>query len=270
MDLFRYPINILKTNIKYFGQTLEMSRKDLKKQYSASVGGVLWGLAKPTLFIFVYWFAIEYGLRGGAPIEGQSYIFWLIPGIIAWFFILDCLNYGSNSIRVNRHLITKSVYPISTIPIFRVVSVFYIHLAMVIISVLIFLITGAGLSVYFVQIIYYLAAIFLFGSVLSLFNSALVVVSRDYEYFLKAITQLLFWLSPIIWSIEEIPQFIKPVVMLNPIAYFTTGYRNTFFNQEWFFENWQYTLYFWGFMLVFILITSFIFSRLENEFADIL
>jgi len=270
LEFIKNPFSIIKENLMESGRTIEMSIKDLQKKYSGAAFGLLWSLFKPMLFIFVYWFAIDIGIRGGSPIGNHPFILWLISGIVPWFFISEALTYGGTAIRQNKHLVTKMVYPVATIPTFRVLSLFYVHLTMTVVAMVIFAVSGYYPTIYYFQLIYYNAALFMFMMVLSWTTSALVVISRDFEHFLKSITQMIFWLTPIIWNLSNVKGPIKYIVMANPIYYFIKGYRDTFLGREWFYENLTYTGYFWAVMLILILVGAFIFNKLKNEFSDIL
>src|SRR5690554_4101857 len=138
MDLFRYPWIIIKENFTNTGRTVEMSLKELGKRYSGAALGAFWALVKPLLFIGVYWFAVSVGIRGGTDINEHPYILYLVAGIIPWFFISETLVYAGRSLRTNKHLVTKMVYPVSTIPTFSVLSQLYVHLVMTLIVVVMF------------------------------------------------------------------------------------------------------------------------------------
>ena len=64
---------LLKENIKEhkdnYVQVLRLSIADLKKTYHGAALGWFWAIVKPVVSIFVYWFAIEIGLRKGGDIE---------------------------------------------------------------------------------------------------------------------------------------------------------------------------------------------------------
>ena len=198
------------------------------------------------------------------------YILWLLPGIIPWFFLSDSLTTGGTAIRANSHLVTKMVYPVATIPVSEVLSLFYVHMMMLGIMIAIFLFSGFGLTVYFVQIVYWVATCLLFAIVVATLLSALTAVSRDIGHMVKSTIQALFWLSPILWSADRLDGTLRLIIMANPIAYLVQGYRNCFVYETWFFEQWRYMAYFWLLMLGLILFTSFLFTKLQNEFADVL
>ncbi|MBF7096147.1 ABC transporter permease [Alkalibacter mobilis] len=270
MDFFRYPWIMIKENFINTGRTVEMSLKELNKRYSGAALGAFWALVKPLLFIGVYWFAVSVGIRGGKDINEHPYILYLVAGIIPWFFISETLVYAGKSLRNNKHLVTKMVYPVSTIPTFSVLSQLYVHLVMTFIVVVIFALAGQAPNLYYLQLLYYSFAMFVFMTVLSWTTSALIVVSRDFEHLIKSVTQMLFWLTPIIWHIGNVTGVLKLVVMANPINYFVSGYRDSLLNQRWFYDNLGYTFYFWGVTITLALVGAFLFGKLKDEFADIL
>ena len=261
---------IVSVNIRSLDRTLAMARVELVKRYSGSMLGIFWSLVKPMIFIAVYWFAIQVGLRGNQPVGDAPFLLWFLPGIICWFFISDALTIGGSSIRSNSHLVTKMVYPVPTIPVFTVLSFFYVHLMMLGILTAIFVLSGYGLSIYFVQIVYYLLCTFVFAVVVAMMLSVLTAVSHDVGHMVKSVMTVLFWLTPIIWPIAGISGATRIIIMLNPICYLVQGYRNAFALHEWFFVEWQYGVYFWVLMTGLTLVTAYLYARLHKDFADIL
>lgn len=271
LNAFRELVDIIKTNIRERKITLELAKLTLQKEYSNSILGVVWAFIRPMVYVLVFWFAISVGLKGGHDVDGVPKILWLIPGSFVWFFISSTLMTCGKSLIKNRHLVTKMVFPISTIPVVAVLAEFFIHIALMAIIVVIYLITGHGLSIYMLQIPYYLLCSFLFGSIAATFISALSAISRDVSYLMPSVNQALFWLSPILWPIENIKSHaLRVLVKVNPVAYLTDGMRNAFVYKKWFFEGWHYTLYFWVFLLLFALLTAYVWSRTKNDFADVL
>ena len=268
--MFRSFADVISTNVKNAKQTLSMSVIELKKTYSSSTLGIVWALIKPTLFVLVYWFGIQFGIRGGKGDEGEPFLLWLIAGILPWFFISEALVQVGTSIRRHRYLVTKSVFPVSTIPTFTQLSLFTVHLLLLAIATVIFAVTG-HLTFAFVQILYAMLCLFALMWVCGILFSALVVISRDFEYLLKSATQVLFWLSPILWRVDRIAgiPWLYYLIRINPITYVIEVYRDAFFGR-WCFVNTAQTACFWVEIIVGALIACFIYKRLESEFADIL
>lgn len=263
-------VRLCTINAENLRRTYAMAHVTLTKRHSGSALGVGWTLAKPMVFIGAFWFAVALGIRGNHPMGGVPYILWLIPGILPWFFIQDALTIGGASIRSNSHFVTKLVYPVATLPVSEVLSLFFVHLMLMCIAVAIFVISGFGLSLYFLQLPYFILCTFVFSVVMATLLSALTTISNDILHGVRSVMTLMFWLSPVLWSADNVSGILRVFVIANPITYLVGGYRNAFVTQRWFFADWGYALYFWVLMVVLALLASFVFSRLEPEFADVL
>ncbi len=279
MNPFSALSELIRLNFVHRRKSFSMAGSDLKKKYRGSLFGWAWSIVRPIVFIVVYWFAISMGIRGNKPItlsDGRNvpFIIWMIPGVITWFLLQETLSDGVVCIRKNSHLVNKMVFPIPTIPIFSVIAYCFSHLLMILISTIIFIsVPGIGLTVKYFQIIYYFALFFLFCCITAAFIGALGVISRDFEQLIKAIMNVFFWMSPVLWQIDRIEEKHKVlalIIKLNPYNYFITGYRDTFLGGKWFWEHYAYTAYILVFLLVYALFTAHLFKKLSPEFADVL
>jgi len=265
-DLFA----IVARNVENIRQVYGMALVMLRKRYSGSALGVIWSLVRPTIYCAVYWFAISVGIRGNRNIEGVPYVFWMIPGIMAWFFFSDVLTDSGSSILANKHLVTKMVYPIETIPISSALSYFFVHLMMMGIVIGIFILFGFGINIFLIQLVYYMLCGILLAFVMAVLLSALSAVSLDFKHIVRSLITALFWLTPALWSVQNLSPVLKTIVLANPFAYVVIGYRNCFVSRTWFFQQGGYTLYFFIVLAVLALLAAFVFKKLKNEFADVL
>ena len=254
--------------------TWELARRDLKRQYKGAALGIIWAAAQPMLFVFVFWFAVEIGLRGDRGTTGGfPFILWLIPAMFAWRVIASTLSMASNSVQRHRELVTKVVFPSITIPQFSVLSLFLIHVGLMVFAIVIFIATGNMPTIYWLQIPYVVAANFVFCVVLAILLSALTTYSRDLFQMIKVSTTGLFWFTPIIWPITNVvsaSETLGFILRLNPIAYLIEAYRWAMIYGNWFWEHPLWSLYFWGFVLVLFCLAVFIWGRLSRYFADVL
>ena len=96
--MFRSFADVISTNVKNAKQTLSMSVIELKKTYSSSTLGIVWALIKPTLFVLVYWFGIQFGIRGGKGDEGEPFLLWLVERYIRLLVVIAQLKACNNRI----------------------------------------------------------------------------------------------------------------------------------------------------------------------------
>ena len=262
---------VVNEHIKNPLQIVNMANKDLKKQFSGTALGAAWPLIKNIIFVFAYWFTIQIGLKGTTKSIKQPYIVWLVIGLVPWFFIRDTLVPAASSIRKNRYLVTKMVFPTSIISTFRVLSGFISSFMFVAVAIIMCLAHGIYPSIYWLQAIYYALAAFILLVAISFTTSALVVVSRDIEFLLRSVIVLVFWVSPILWPIANIKDpLLSTIVKLNPFFYVIEGFREAILYHKWFWHSPILTLYFWAVVLILMLLGIFIHGKLRDYFADIL
>ena len=161
MNPFSALIDFIKVNIENRKLTWTMGYSTLKKHYGGSMLGWGWAVIKNAFYIFLYWFAIEVGIRGRSPMtlsDGSEvpFIIWMLPGITAWFFFRDSLSSGVSCIRKESYLVNRVVFPISTIPVFTELSYFITHIVTLVLVTIVFLISGQPLTIYMLQLPYYL------------------------------------------------------------------------------------------------------------------
>ena len=111
-------INIIKEHIAYKKQIRKLAMADLTKTDRGAALGWMWAIIKPTVTIFVYWFAFSIGLRMSSNVNGYPYFLWLIAGVVPWFYMSEMISGGTDAIRRYGYLVTKMKFPVSTIPTF--------------------------------------------------------------------------------------------------------------------------------------------------------
>lgn len=260
---------VLKEHLENKSQIVEMALKDLKKQYSGTLFGMLWPVLKNLIFVFAYWFTITIGLKSERSV-GAPYMVWLSAGLIPWFFIRDTLVPAARSVRSRRFLVTKVIFPKSIISTYKVVAGFISSFMFLGVVMVICLCYGVFPTVYWIQLIYYALAALSLMVAISLTTSTLVVLSRDIEFLLNSTIVLVFWLTPILWSVENLTGRLALLVKLNPFYYVINGFREAMIDQTWFWEHPTLTLYYWVVVIGLFLMGVFIHGRARDYFADVL
>ncbi len=262
---------IIKDHITYLQQIFKLAKADLVKTYRGAALGWSWAIIKPAVTIFVYWFAFSIGLRMGGDVDGYPYFLWLISGLLPWFYMSEMLTSGTDTIRKYSYLVTKMKFPVSTIPTFVSISKFIVHLLLVVIVILIFIFMGYPPDIYIIQLPFYMLCMFIFFTIWSLFSSLLASMSKDFGNLVKSMVTAVFWLSGILWNPETITiPWLKKLLMLNPVTFITTGFRNCFINHVWFFEQPKRLLYFVIITAIMLVIAIWTYKRLRKEIPDVL
>ena len=270
-DAIRATRQLALINYQNWQRTYAMAQVALTKRYSGSALGVAWAVIRPAIYIGAYWFAVSVGMRGGASAAGGApYLLWLVPGNLAWFFMSDCLREAGESIRKNSQFVTKMTYPIATLPVSEVLSHFLVHLVMMCLNIILVLVSGYGLTLAAIQLPYFMLCALVLSVVVSTLFSALTAISADIGHLIKSALQLLFWVTPVLWTASHMSSPFRYIIMSNPLAYVIQGYRDSLVLNNWVTSYLPYTAYFWGLMGLLTLVSSLVFTKLAPEFADVL
>jgi len=246
-----------------------LSKKDFQTRYLGSFLGILWAFIQPTTQVLIFWFVFQVGFKN-APIDNFPFILWLISAMIPWFFISDCIQNGTTSIIDNGYLVKKVVFRIGVLPFVKIYSAFYVHAFFILFMIVMFMVYGYFPTIYLLQIFYYLGAVSILVLGISLITSSLIIFLKDMGQIVGVLLQIGFWLTPIFYSLDIVPEKYQFLFKLNPFMYIVEGYRETFIYHKWFWEHPKLTLSYWLVTTVTLGVGIFIFKKLRPHFSDVL
>lgn len=255
----------------YKKQLIKLAKSDLLKTYRGAALGWAWAVIKPMITLFVFWFAFTVGLRAGKPVEGYPYFLWLVAGFLPWFYMQELITGGAGCIRQYKHLVTKMKFPISIIPTYYNISHLYVHLALLVITIVLFVCFGYTPDIYYLQIPLYMLLMFMFFTVWSLFAGMLSALSKDFQNLVKAFSTAVFWMSGIIYDVNKIDNsLVRLLLKFNPVTVIANGYRYSFIYKQWFFEDKVELLCYFITLLVFTLLALWSFKKLRRDIPDVM
>lgn len=251
-----------------------LSVNDFKKRYAGSYMGIVWALAQPVVTVVMYYivFDVVFQQRATAVAGGIEvpYVLFLTAGLVPWFFFSEALTNGTTSLLEYNYLVKKVLFKISILPIIKIIAAMFIHVFFIGVMMVIACVYGYYPSIYWIQIIYYMACEFILVLSISYATCAVVVFFRDLLQIINICLQLFQWATPILWNIEIVPDQYKWIVKLFPMTYIVEGYRNSIYGDTWFFEHFYSSTYFWIFVVAMFSIGTLIFKRSKPHFADVL
>ncbi len=250
-DLYNYR-ELLKTNIK----------KDIGGKYKHSFLGILWSFVNPLLQIMVYAFVFQVILKSNI----ENYAVYLCCGLIPWQYFSAVVLRGAAIMIDNANVIKKVYFPREILPISLVSSEGLNFLISTIIILGFVIFGGIGLSWNILWYFLILAIQFIVSIGVSFIVSSITVYFRDLIHILGIIMQLLFYATPIVYSMDAVPENFKWIVKLNPMSYLIDGYRNIFYNKTMPDFTGLTKAFIMGIILC--LIGFLIFKKLEKRFAE--
>ncbi len=257
---------------QYRGLLWALTARELKARYRASVLGFFWTFLNPSLSMLVYVVVFGFLMDTGV----QQYPLYVFSGLLPWIFFSSSVLGGTSSVSDRRDLLTKVRFPAQVLPA-TVVMTNLINFAL---SLPLLLLLGAwfrawptwhvvfAVPVVLVQILFTLAVAY--------FLSALNVTFRDLQHLVGNVMQMLFFLTPVLWSPEVLKgkwgftgdQVRAAIMYANPLASVMVAWRDIFY--------WHRVpeagplLWVALLSLVFMAIASALFERRREEFAELI
>lgn len=196
--------------------------KELKLRYRGTVLGILWSLANPLAFCLVLYVAFKRVLQ----VEIDNYALFLLSTLFAWQWLSNSLNSASLLFIANASLIKKLRFPTSALAL-AVVITDMIHF-MITIPVYVGLMTLSGKApgttwMIGVPILLLAQASFTYGAAVII--AAVNALLRDLEQLIRILLLLLFYLTPILFPVDMVPEGLTWLLVLNPIAPMMIAWR---------------------------------------------
>ena len=253
-------------------QIFNLAKFELRKKMRGTALGPVWLFAGKLVYIAVFWFALEIGLRGSRDVGGDApYILWLTAGLVPWFYIADMINGGIDVFKKFSYLVSKIKFPLPAIPtIFSNASLF-VHLCFVAGLLVLYFLCGQPLSIYLIQLPFAIVLMVAFFYMYSLTMSCLSAISRDFHNLLSTLSTPMFWVSGIIFNVFGLGiTWLETLLMFNPITFVVTFYRAIFFDQIWI---WEKPMALIGFGIIFLVMAALmivVYRRTHEEVHDVI
>jgi len=241
-----------------------LTLRELKLRYQDTALGFLWSLIKPLLLGAVLYVALKQFVR----IEVEDYHLVLLSGLFPWIWFQSSVLIATSSFAVNGGLIKKIAFPRFVLPVSTILNNGVHFLFTIPIMILLLAVSGHYPSPVWIVGVPYLILVqlaLLMGVVLVV--ASIDVFFRDLEHLMEVFLNLLFYVTPIIYPLDKVPDRWQPVLLINPLTSLIEGWRDLFVHNTLpAADLWPALLS----MLVVLALGGEVFRRLERGFADAL
>jgi lipopolysaccharide transport system permease protein len=238
--------------------------RDIKIRYKQTALGFLWAIIQP-LFMMVI-FTIIFGGFAKIPSDGIPYPLFSFAALLPWMLFSEGLTRSTMSMVANANIMTKVYFPRLIMPISGILSPLVDFAVSISILVLMMVYYGfmPTINIVFLPLFILLALATSLG--IGLWLSALNVKYRDFQYTVPFIIQLWMYASPVVYPASMLPESIRPLYGLNPMAGVIEGFRWALLGTEI-----PGSMIFVSVGVVAVLLVSgmFYFRRMEQYYADI-
>lgn len=217
-----------------------LSQRELKAKYRKSVLGWLWSLANPGAMLLIYSLVFGVFLKVQPPVAGngdlQNFALYLFSALLVWNFFSTVVPTSVGALESAGPLIRKVYLPPECVPFSVVLSTLFQTAIEALILVVVMLIVGNA-SFTFLLFPALVVFLVLFTTGVALVASMLNVYYRDVGYLVTIVMSLLFYATPIIYTIDLVPEEawglpMRDLVEANPLTQFVQGSRDLFYRLE--------------------------------------
>ena len=201
--------------------TLTLARTEFKLRYFGSALGYFWSLMRPLLFFGVLYvvFTNVFKLGKGIP----HYPVYLLTSIVLWNYFLEATMGSVQCLVAREGMLRKVRFPRMVIPLSVSLTAVF-NLAMNFIAVFVFAVAnGVFPKLSWLEMIPIVGAYIVLATGVAMLLCALYVPYRDIQPIWDVLSQMLFYLSPIIYIVAYLKSLgVVHLAMLNPIAMLNT------------------------------------------------
>lgn len=238
--------------------------RDIKIRYKQTVLGFLWAIIQP-LFMMVI-FTIIFGGFAKIPSDGIPYPLFSFAALLPWMLFSEGLTRSTMSMVSNANIMTKVYFPRLIMPVSGILSPLVDFAVSISILVIIMAFYGfvPTINVIFLPLFILLALATSLG--VGLWLSALNVKYRDFQYTVPFIIQIWMYASPVVYPASIVPESLKFLYSLNPLAGVIEGFRWALLGTA---MPGAMILVSVGVVILLLVTGAFYFRRMEQYYADV-
>jgi len=197
--------------------------RDIKGRYQQMALGPLWILIQPLMSMVLY--TLIFGVIAGLPSDGQPYAVFAYAALLPWGFFSEAVASGANCFVENRQLMAKVYFPRLLMPLARMLSSL-VDLGISFLILIVMLI-GFGIRPNWGVLLLPLLLVIggMTGLAVGLWFSGIVARFRDFGQVAGYLVRTWMYLTPVVYSLTQVPAQWRQVYQLNPMAGVVQGFR---------------------------------------------
>ena len=248
---------------QYRTMIASLIQRELRGKYKGSDLGFAWTFINPLLQLLVYTVVFSVIMRAGI----EDYYLFLFVALIPWMFFSDSLVSGSTCIMAQQEMVKKIYFPREVLPIALVTSRLVTMALSLLVVFAVLLVSGKGLNLLVMPYLIPVALVeYLLALGIAFIASSVTVYFRDLGYILSIVSMAWQFLTPVMYSIDMVPEELRSIFMANPMTSVIIAYRDILYYKQ--APQMQTLLLATAFGVGLLIIGWFLFGRLEKHFAE--
>jgi lipopolysaccharide transport system permease protein len=241
-----------------------LTKKEITLKYKRTALGILWSLLNPILLSIILFIAFKIFMR----IKMENYTFFFLSALFPWNWFSASVTMSAGTLIGNVNLIKRVRFPRYFLIVATVLAQFVnlLFALPIILGLSYFSGRGPGVN-WFFTIPFLIAIQFIVTIGICLSISMVNAYFRDMEYIIGVVISLLFWMTPIVYPLDRVPEAYRIYLALNPLTYLITAWRDIFMSNS---MDWQNVGISFCSSLAFLLLGIFVFQRLGTRLDEVL
>jgi ABC-2 type transport system permease protein len=189
---------------------------DFKKHYFGTALGYVWSIARPLMLFGVLLAVFTQVFRLGS--EVPHYPVLLLLNIVLFSFFQEATGIAVTSIVGQEGVVRKTQFPRLVIPLAVVLTSLF-NLGLNLVVVLVFLLASGVTPMWtWLLVPFLLAGLIAITTAVSMIVSSLYPRFRDLAIIWTVLSTVLFYASPVLYPLEKVPETLRDIFLLNPLA----------------------------------------------------
>jgi len=254
--------------IKYFELIRELAITDFKLKYQRSFFGYLWSLVSPLSYFAVLYIVFTRIFKVGSGVP--HYPIYLLLGVMIFMFFGEATSVAMGSIAYKGDLIRKIYFPRMVLVISSTLTSFITFILNMFVLGIFAYFTGVRFGLNTLLIIPLIIELYAFILGVSFYLAALFVKFRDIGHIWQVFNQILFYGTPIVYSLALVPNNLAKIIMLSPLAQVIQDSRSVIIG----FHALSTSDYWRGYYLIYLFVILifisgyFLFQKMAAKFAE--
>lgn len=201
--------------------------RQIRQDYLDNVTGFAWLIIQPLLLLSVYAFVFTTIFDSRIADAGDiGFVPYLAVAFWPWTAFSEAILKATGAITTHSALVTKVAFANEQLPLAMVTATFIMHSAGFLAVLLVLQLTGTEIQwLYLLGVIPVMFLLWMLAGAISLFTSSSQVFLRDIAQILPPLMTFWFFTTPILYSVEILPEKLARVFAWNPMTWFMEQFR---------------------------------------------
>ena len=255
---------------RHRGLIAQLARREVHARYRQSWLGLVWVVLTPLMMLGVYTLVFRHVMRVrwyGLEEGNLEFALRIYAGLAVFNFFAECVNRAPTLVLEQPHLVKKVVFPLEILPWAAAVSA---SVGLAVSGVLMMVLaafsqTGLPITVVALPLVWIPLLPLVLG--LGWLLAGLGTYVRDVGQLLGMVVSALMFLSPIFFPVEALPESVRSVMLLNPLAWVMTGTREVLLAGHW--PDWRALLLLFVACTLVAMLGAAFFRKARVGFSDV-